>query len=838
MSASDPSDEPEAKPPAPGEPLPADLIGLLTRRLAEVDLERNQIIDDLSRLQAGPVPASLKPGVPGVPTWLSDAPLAPSPVFVARNAGPANEPTAAPRAQPREWTAKRVQNLLLTLGAVLYAVAALLFVAFAWGRLGLGGRVALMVAVTILTGVAGHVAHRRVLVATAEALISLCAVLALIDVGAAYSLDLWGVQAIEPWVYWGITLAVIALLAGLYRRRVPLSAPAVLALVLGQGPLILVATNLDVAASISPAVVLGAQILVLVLVWQRLQSAPRLRTLAELSGASALTTWALLATGLGLFALTHEAAHHEPFLYDLGALGVVGAVAAGVAALTLTSHPRLSRYAVIGSLGTISVAALAAADQGISGTASSAFVALSGAGIVAIGLLGRRWAREAAGVGGLTAGIGLATVLGSVAEAMIGPSAWVFSTWTLAPGSTARLANAPSGPWTGDGAVLVVLGAFALTVALAGYALDRLRTAGFVLGVMAAVTVDVALVTSGLPFEWAIALLTVLVVGVLLTATAIRDPSARLEMHAICVALAAQCVLWSLADTTATLVVLAVGAAVGASLARLDHRVAPAALATSATLVLALTSAGAAALDQPVDRSGFFLVAAACAIALAGAALGRRWTGVQGFVGVGFVGATLGLLQASGDGGWLSWSVAVVGIAFAFFALLPGRRRWGWASSGAMLLFCWLRLSLAGVTVVEAYSLPLGLLLLIAGLLRRRSDPQAASWAAYGQALTAGFVPSTLALASTSSVIRPGALAAVALLVLLIGAHHRLQALLTVSSAVLLVDAIAQFGPYVQRLPRWIGVGIIGSLLLFVGATYERRRRNLDELRNRYDSLG
>jgi hypothetical protein len=58
---------------------------------------------------------------------------------------------------------------------------------------------------------------------------------------------------------------------------------------------------------------------------------------------------------------------------------------------------------------------------------------------------------------------------------------------------------------------------------------------------------------------------------------------------------------------------------------------------------------------------------------------------------------------------------------------------------------------------------------------------------------------------------------------------------------VLAVHALAQLGPWVVRTmagqPRWVTLGIVGIVLLGLGATYERRLRELRSLRTRLDAL-
>src|SRR5687767_959205 len=92
-----------------------------------------------------------------------DAPPA-SPAFPPPRQPPAPAPVPAP-----EWSRARVQNLLLALGVLLLAVAAVIFLVVSWGVLGVGGRAAVMTAFTAIAAAGATVAARRGLSATGEA---------------------------------------------------------------------------------------------------------------------------------------------------------------------------------------------------------------------------------------------------------------------------------------------------------------------------------------------------------------------------------------------------------------------------------------------------------------------------------------------------------------------------------------------------------------------------------------------------------------------------------------------------------------------------------------------
>ena len=169
----------------------------------------------------------------------------------ARSRPPSRPAPPAPApAKPRpEWSRRRVQNLLLALGVGLLAVAAIIFLAVSWDRLGVGGRSAVMAGVTALAGFAATRTHRRGLGSTAEWLSLLTVGLAILDCAGARAADLAGLGSTPVAVYWAGALATVAVLAGLFAVVLPTRSLRVAAAVLGQLPVPLlsvhVATDID-----------------------------------------------------------------------------------------------------------------------------------------------------------------------------------------------------------------------------------------------------------------------------------------------------------------------------------------------------------------------------------------------------------------------------------------------------------------------------------------------------------------------------------------------------------------------------------------------------------------
>jgi hypothetical protein len=180
------------------------------------------------------------------------------------------------------------------------------------------------------------------------------------------------------------------------------------------------------------------------------------------------------------------------------------------------------------------------------------------------------------------------------------------------------------------------------------------------------------------------------------------------------------------------------------------------------------------------------------------------------------------------DRGWAYVAAAVAaayGLALVGYAVRPARRLVVAGAVVALTYATWAALAEAGVETVEAYTVPLALLLLGASawcrhLLGRRS------WLVAGPGLLVGFVPPTLLTVTDAGVTRPLLTAAAAVAVLALGAGRRWQAPVVVGAASAVLVAVSELGPYTLHLPRSITLGTLGVLLLALGARYEQRRAN------------
>jgi hypothetical protein len=143
----------------------------------------------------------------------------------------------------------------------------------------------------------------------------------------------------------------------------------------------------------------------------------------------------------------------------------------------------------------------------------------------------------------------------------------------------------------------------------------------------------------------------------------------------------------------------------------------------------------------------------------------------------------------------------------------------------------WAWLAAAGVTVPEAYTLPAAAVALGAGGRAHRRRPRPGSWAALGPGLTIALLPSLGVALDRGGAARPLLLTAAALLAVLAGARARLQAPLVLGGLTLLLLGLDAVAPVAAQLPRWVTIGTAGLLLLWLGATAERRLDRLRRLR-------
>ncbi|UYQ61123.1 SCO7613 C-terminal domain-containing membrane protein [Streptomyces peucetius] len=828
-------------------PSPAEELAMLDRELRQLDARRGQLLARRAWLLAALRPAA--------------APLAPPVAPPAGFGGPAASP---------ETSAPGVQNLLLTLGGVLLAIAAIAFTLVSWGEMGIGGRAVVLGAVTVAALGTPAVLLRRGLAATAESVAVLGLVLTVLDAYALHRTVLAGTDGLG---YSAVASAALAALWCGYGVSLPrLRSPLPAAVAAAQLPLPLWALTADAAAPpMEWALLLTAVLDVAVVLWTR----PAAVRVVAWAGAGVTGGGALL---MGVF--RSSVADGAGAAAGPAVLLVVAAAVALFAAWQVPAAGRLSALSVLAVVAGAGGVIRAVVPDGwaVTGYLLCAVAVLG----VARAVLPGRLLPGAAGAAGAVHVAAVATALPLTLMALAGPAVLLADVWSgtsslpdpdattrdllpipvvlliaaavpaavarqyvpaaaspTAPGPTGASAK-PRGPGgdepagdRGAPAGPAPAGACGPGTPAAGRLRDAARC-GALVSVWAALTV-VPLVLGAAHAAavlWQLALTTaVLVLGA-------RRAGAVATTALVCALGGSVSVaLLSLATRPATFAVL--GALVVALAAAAPRTRGPvqALLACTATLYgAALAGASAAAWELPPHRAAMLLLAVPAATALVGAVLRRRPAALP----VEVTGAAAGLVAlplAAGDAPTLALVLALAGVIAAGTAVRPERRPVAGVVAAVLFVAAtWVRLAASDVASPEAYTLPVTVPALAVGVLRRRRDAQSSSWTAYGPGLAATLVPSLVAAWGDEHWLRPLLLGLAALTVTLVGARWRLQALLVLGGAVLALVALHELAPYVVQvvgaLPRWLPPAFAGLLLLAVGATYEQRLHDARRLRD------
>ncbi|MEV6457856.1 hypothetical protein AB0M66_04355 [Streptomyces albidoflavus] len=809
---------------------PAEELALLERELIWLDTRRVQLLRRRSWLKAALRAQSAggwRPPHGGQPPQGAPGGWAHAPAAHPAPAVPSGSATGGPGAQ----------HVLLILGGLLLAVAAIAFTLFSWGELGIAGRSVVLAGVTAGALGAPVLLLRRGLGATAESVGAVALLLTVLDAyalhaavlpeadGAGYAAFASGVLA-AGWAAYGV---------GVGRLRLPLPA----AVVAGQFPLVLGAW-----AAGGSALVIGWALLVTaagsVVVAARV---PGLAVRATAwSGAG--VTW---AGGL-LIGLGESVSASGPL--DAAAPGVLLLGAAAVALRAVWRAPQ--EMAVTGGV----VAGLAAV-AGVGGVLrtevpwSWAVVVylVCGAALAPVARIAVVPRTVRGGVLGAAAGVtGVAVlaVLPSAAATLLGPAAVLTGLWAGAPDGTRELA-AGAGAWPDALSVPVVLlvAAVLLGAVYASLVHEGREPAGWTgaagagaVGLVSA-AVPVLLVSADVAYAAALVVDLLLVAGLLAAAVAVRRVPAAAGGTALwcAVAVAAHAGLLALAAEPATYAVFGLLLVLfAASAARSREAVARSlTLVLSVVCALVVASAAGASLELGAPRTAVLVLVVPAAVVVLGLWVRTPAVVVPLEAGAGFA-ALVALGLAVTDGAYLSLVLALCGVLAAATAVRPERRPGaGYLAAGLFATATWVRLVSAGVTHPEAYTLPVSVIACAVGLLRRRTDPEASSWTAYGPGLGVTLGPSLLALWSDPHWQRPLLLGAAALAVTVTGAVRRLQAPLLLGGGTLALVALHELAPHVAQvfdaLPRWSVPALAGLLLLALGATYEQRLRDARRLR-------
>ncbi len=720
-----------------------------------------------------------------------------------------------------------------------------MFTAVSWEQLDAVAQGAVLVGVTALAALAVvATAHRR-MPATAEALGVVTLLLALAD-GHAVRVGAFPHSDGPTW--WAGVLALVAGGGWALGRATGVRSTRLAAAALGQLPVLLLLVGSDLPATGVQAVLLLQAAGVLALSARRPEALRSARVVAAVVAAS---TWA----GVTMVALAWlPFADRADRVGQAAVVAGAGAVAALVA--WLRAHVEAERsLALLVASGLGFVAAGAWLDQVVGGDLTAPAVAALATMVVAAGLrASRRWGAVPAAVGAAVVGAASLPLAGATIDAVAGATRVAGRPWVDGAGADAA-AMVPDAGWPSSGPLALQLLVLAALAAAAVPVLGR-RSAGVVAVGIAGSAVLVAPLL--LPLSAGGACIVALVGATAAVGAAVARPG-RLVLGgaaAVAAVLASAGALWAAAGPATSLLAAAWISLLAVALLVTGRRLAHEVVATSsaALAVVGLSvAAGVAASLAGVGGEAAVVVGSATALAVGSVAgvladppgrrrdLDGRLSVVAELMAGGLHLAALALVVASGEETALSALLAAGTLAAGLQAARPGRRGLVAVAVVEGIALTWLRLGLAGVTAIEAYTGPVALALLAVGVWAdRRADrtgTPAPSWSTMGPGLVLALAPTVLVGLTDPGLVRPlGGLVAGAV-VLAIGAVTRRRAAVDVGVAVVVLLGLRQLGPVVGGLPNWATLGATGLALLAVGATFEQRRRDLHEARDRYSSL-
>lgn len=740
-----------------------------------------------------------------------------------------------------------MQNLLLGMGTALVGVAAMVFTAVNWNRMGAATQGLFLVVLTGLAGLATTVTARRRMPSTAEALGLVTLLLALAD---AHAIRVGMVPGLEETRYWAAALVVVSLGGWALGTATDVRSTRIAAAALGQLPLpvALVGSNLGPTAVESLLVLQAAAVMAVV--------ARAHRTLPSVRAVAASVA---VSTG-GVVALVALASVPFEDGRDRLGPGLVLALAGAAAALVawLRGSEEVDRTAALLAASVLGfTATLVVADLEAPGDLTAPAMAALAVLVVAIGTrVPRRWGEVPAGVAAVTAAAASLPVIGALAATLAGATQVAERPWSAGAGvnASSQVSDAGLLPSSGPLAMHLLLLA-ALVLAAFPVLGRRLAGLGLVVTATAAVLAAPLLLPLSAGGATAVALLGAL--GAVTLAGYFGDRRSVLMTGAVMAAITAgHATLWAAAASATSLVAGAAIALLATALAVVARRQHETGLAVPAAVVAVLASSveSGVAFAASGSEGVVSLVAAsvaALAIGLIGSLVldpaGRR-RDLDGVLSatveiVACVVHGWALLVVAGSGDERATTVVLASgvLAAGLHAARPGRRALAAVAVAEALVLSWLQMGLAGVTAMEAYTAPVALVLAATGLWidrrTRRDGEDLSSWVSLGPALVLGLAPTVLVALGDPGLVRPlGGLVAGAL-VLMAGAVTRRRAPVDVGAAVVTLLGLRQLAPVVGQLPNWATLGATGLALLAVGATFEQRRRDLHDVKDRYETL-
>lgn len=701
-----------------------------------------------------------------------------------------------------------VPKILLALGAMCLLVAALVFLAVAWALLGVEGRTVVLVAFTAVAGVLTVVVSRRDLRAGAESLAAVTLGIFALVLNGAWRSGWLGSIGEEPFlVVAGLTVAVAAVAAARWAATMPVGALVSAEVIATLG---LAAAALGVPGTIDAGEAVAALVALAIFVaggaaGHRLGL--RFLTVGALSGAG--ISWSVLVL-VGILRLDGELSIARLW-GDLAVWPLV--VAAGLVAVVavprrLPVEARVAAASTAVLLGTL-VLAVAVFDESPTRIALVELAVVGAYAAIATRLPGLwKWVCAAPSV---IATMGLSVSV--IRLITVGVADLVLNEpWSR--GLLDRV-DAPDVPWSWPLLLPAGVIGISVTVATLMHCSGRLARWAIVPGTAATVVALTLLPTLyGAPLAFAVG-------AVLVAAGALAVAGTRLQRLDLGVAAAVMAVLsllGGLASDWATAGVLAViTAAAIAAEARGKQAAAGAFLAPLTGGALIWTVGHLAGLDTVWRALPVLLV-------LGVAILWRPDVEREVASGAAAVIAAAGSVIGTGtfEQTWLAVYLTLAGVICTVSALLHrDRRALAWAGLAMLTLAQWVRLEQLGVGTVEAYTLPLALVLLVVGTvaLLRGND---SSLSTLSPGLGLALVPTLLLVLVDPVGLRAILLGLACIALVAIGLARGWAAPLLAGASVGALVVLRQ-ATFAQVIPQWLLIGLVGVALTIVGVTWEQR---------------
>ncbi len=759
-------------------PLNVPAAAALWHHLIQADIQ----LGELQQLRAvAQTPrASPPPSTPPLPTWVPD------------------------QHRPSEAS---VPKILLGLGASLLIIAAIIFMAFAWPRLGIGGKTTILLGLTLAAGgLAQQCATRKLPIAT-EAVLCLFFGLFVLDIVGANSSGWWG--SLSPatlGLVCALAVAALGFLLTVYRGEHQWRTPQVCS----AGALWLAPIG-AVELTDRQAVVFGsACLLIFGLAWaaRRLQH----KSLARLYLAAASFWWLVQVADALNSALAHSMPR-EFFGQGYGWL-LVGAATTSLAPTLYWRQSRPWPSVFLGVSATLLSLLVVLPAGTLSNTAQvllQSVVAVAWA--VTICLIPRGWQWGARIPLYLLAMWPLALWIKQLSQSL--PSLVTIPLWSR--DFSDQL------PARADSAQPLLLPFLAAVLIGIGLALlrDRIRILDFSVPLAAIVALHFLVTFALRPMPVALITLALMSAGTSILWWTLRHREAAKPARSMAIVIcagygclaaitaSASVSLTALTMTWFTAVFTSLGWRGPSSAARtLGQLLGPSSFA------LAMWSVGEI-IELPLGWRACFC------LALLGMALLRRPLVVLELSIL--LWAVIGLNAVLSSAQWTAAYLTIAATILGLSALIhPARRQLGWASGAVLTMALWIQLATSEITTPEAYSLPSACALLILGGFRLRQG--SGSWGALGPGLSLALGPPSLLVLTTGALsVRGLVLGLAGSGLILAGAHWRLTAPLTVGAAVSALAAIRAIGPYTSQLPPWAIIAAIGIGLSFFGITWETR---------------